>query len=573
MGEPREHPLFLATRQALDGLRDLPELPDLAIRIEIVWAREPFAVGHGGDAAALIELLWGGPVLTPRPAGGPPIRIRRGPVARARGRRADGSAIEHVRPERRDDAEVERDARGRRDAAHVVLADREVALERLVLQVPAFATAPPRGWRVLLWPIWWLLAWLHRRVLAQRVVARSAVEVARSEARASDEDLADLGARARREEAAHAAAVRALITSRDLVAVELEVTDDRFATGVDLCELGDPTAQLDAILDVSLGDLDDLDRFAAAARAMRRARRACKTIVVAQLGLDDQLACAEEAFAERIAKLERQRIAEPARFIAEQLAQVHPQIVTSVSAVIEHASVHLGAELAALGEEWIRGIADSASGDALKQTITRIETTAAVGLQRIADETRKLVLGGGGGCAYDLYPDLIAPLQARGLPADPHARRSAPALPALVVLPLLATAALARLSGQWFGDLFRSFETRRSEVRERTHAQIEQLRELAHAELLDVEPRLHAAIEQALAPQLVAACERQARAIATALAGEHAAIAGERERLAPVVEQRDRAHAILRQLRTQLAGLEAAIPACAAASLAVADPL
>jgi hypothetical protein len=209
----------------------------------------------------------------------------------------------------------------------------------------------------------------------------------------------------------------------------------------------------------------------------------------------------------------------------------------------------------------------------LKETIARIETTAAATLQRIADETRTLVVGGGGGSAHDLYPTLVAPLVERGLPDAVSARRSAPPLPALPVLPRLSSTPIAKLSGQWLGGLFRSFDTRRSEVREKAHVQIEQLRELATAELLDVEPRLHAAIEQALAPQLVAACERQAAALDAALAAERGAIAEERVQLAPVVEQRARAHATLLDLRAELAALEARSPENAAASAAVADPL
>jgi hypothetical protein len=319
--------------------------------------------------------------------------------------------------------------------------------------------------------------------------------------------------------------------------------------------------------------LGRLDAFAATARAMRLARRAGKTIALTVVALDEQLARAERTFDERLERLEVDRIYDAPAFIAEQLALVRPQIVTSVSAVIEHASVHLGAELAALGEEWIAGIAGSGSSDALKETISRIETTAAVALQRIVDETRTLVVGGGGGSAYDLYPALVAPLVPRGLRDAVTARRQAPVLPALPVLPRLASTPIAKLSGQWLGGLFQSFDTRRSEVREKAHAQIEKLRELASAELLDVEPRLHAAIEQALAPQLVAACDRQATALADALAAEHAAIAEERVRLAPVIEQRARAHAILLDLRAELAALEARQPECAAASAAVADPL
>jgi hypothetical protein len=153
------------------------------------------------------------------------------------------------------------------------------------------------------------------------------------------------------------------------------------------------------------------------------------------------------------------------------------------------------------------------------------------------------------------------------------ARRPAPVLPALEVLPRLSTTPIGKLSGQWLGGLFQSFDTRRTAVREKAHALIERIRELASAELLDVEPQLHAAIVQALALQLVAACERQASSLAAALAAERAAIAAERAQLAPVVEQRDRAHAILLDLRAELAALEARQPECAVASAAVADLL
>ncbi|HET9988161.1 MAG TPA: hypothetical protein VFQ65_06570, partial [Kofleriaceae bacterium] len=117
MGDPREHPLFEQTRRALDGLRDVAAIPDLAIRIEIAWARQPREVGLGGDdlaaRTALIEALHGTPVLGVRTPGGPPIRIRRGTVARVRGIRRDGSSVEQLLEARSDD-----DATAERDAIH-----------------------------------------------------------------------------------------------------------------------------------------------------------------------------------------------------------------------------------------------------------------------------------------------------------------------------------------------------------------------------------------------------------------------------------------------------------------------
>lgn len=592
MAEPRAHPLFEQTRLALDGLRDIPTAHDLAMRLALAWSREPLGVGLGGEDLAarteLINVLCGGPLLAPRPPGCATIRLRRGTTARIRARRDDGTYEQHVLAERGDDdAAAERAAIGRRDGARAELADREVALERIDAALPRFVRTRPSGWRVLLWPIWWLMTWLRRGVLARRSEAGEAVEVSRAAARAVDKEVATIAMRAERDAATYVDTVRALASSRNVVEIELEITSGALAPGVEVCELGGLSASLDVVLIVEGGMVrapggmvvaSTYDNatvmfaaFSSAARAMRLARRARETIALAVASLDDQLTRAEDNFRHRIAKLEANRVPDPPTFIAAQLARIRPQIVTSVNAVIEHASVHLGAELAAIGAEWIGDIAKSTSSDALKETITRIETTGAATMQRISDETRTLVISGGGGSAHDLYPDLVAALIPLGLPDDVTARRSAPVLPPVDVLPTLATTSIAKLSGQWLAGLFRSFDSRRTEVREKAHAQIEQLRELATDELLDVEPQLHAAIEQVLAPQLVAACERQSAALEAALAAERAAVAADRVKLAPLVEQRDRARTILIELRAQLDALEAALPECAAASAAVVD--
>jgi hypothetical protein len=594
VAEPRAHPLFEQTRRALDGLRDVPAAHDLAMRLALVWSREPLGVGLGGDDLAarteLINAMCGSPLLAPRAPGCAPIRLRRGTTARVRARRDDGSHEHHVLAERGDDdVTAERAAISRRDAARAELADREVALERIDATLSRFVRTRPTGWRTLLWPIWWLMTWLRRRVLAERTEAGDAVEVSRHAAVAVDKDVARIAMRADRDAATYVETVRALASARDIVEVELEVTSGLLATGVEVCELGGLSASLDVVLVVEggmirapggmlIGAYDNaiakLAAFSSAARAMRLARRARESIALTVASLDDLLTRAEDNFQHRIAKLEVRRIPDAPTFIAAQLARIRPQIVTSVNVVIEHASVHLGAELAAVGDEWISGIANSASSDALKETITRIETTAAASMQRICDETRTLVISGGAGSAHDLYPELVAALIPLGLPVtldDVTLQRAAPALPPVAVLPTLATTSIAKLSGQWLGGLFRSFDSRRTEVRAKTHAQIEQLRELATDELLDVEPQLHAAIEAVLAPQLVAACERQATALEAALAAEHAAIAAERARLAPTFEQRDRARTILLELRAQIAAIEAELPECAAASAAVVD--
>ena len=85
MAEPRAHPLFEQTRRALDGLRDVPAAHDLAMRLALVWSREPLGVGLGGDDLAarteLINAMCGSPLLAPRAPGCAPIAAERARLA------------------------------------------------------------------------------------------------------------------------------------------------------------------------------------------------------------------------------------------------------------------------------------------------------------------------------------------------------------------------------------------------------------------------------------------------------------------------------------------------------------
>ena len=579
------HPLYEQTRRALEELRDLAAARDLLGHLDRAWSRVPLTIGLGGDDLAarteLINAVCGSRVLEARDPGCAPIRIRRGPAARLQARRDDGSTEQLALAARRDEPDAGPVARA--EAARARLAEREVALERVETELPVFLRARPAGWRIVLWPIWWLWAWLHRSAIARRTIASNAVEVSR---RDLDAVLTSGTTRARDDHARYLDTLRALASARDVVELELEVATGPLDDGIELCELGGLPPSLDVVLVVTpdairapngelVGSHDQtlatLRSFSEAARAMRLARRARDSIALAVATLDDQVTRTEDDFRQRIATLEARRLANPTAFIADQLARIRPQIVTSVSVVIEHASVHLGAELAALGAEWITGIANASTSDALKEVVTHIETTATASAQRIADETRRLALNGASGVAHDLYAELVSALVPLGLPEELRASRAAPALPPIEVMPSLAAASIAKLSGQWLGGLFKSFESRRTDVREKTHQQIEQLRELATDELLDVEPRLHAAIEQVLAPQLVAACEHQEVALAAALTAEYAAIDADRARLAPTLALRDLARTTVHDLRDHIATLEAALPACAAASAAVAD--
>jgi hypothetical protein len=404
-----------------------------------------------------------------------------------------------------------------------------------------------------LWPIWWLLAWLARKPIALQTEASAAALVSRGEYDAVTRAHAELATRAGMDHVRYIETLRTLAAKTSVVEVELEVANGPLAERLEVIELGGLPATIDAIVIAEGGALyapggllvgtyvaaiPALPELAAHARAMRLAGRARESVSVASGVLDEQITRAEQEFRDRLAVFEGKRVVDPDAFMAGQLARVRPQIVTSVSVVIEHASVHLGSELAQLGEDWITRIANTTSSETLKDAATHIETTAAASAQRIADETKRLVIGGGSGCAHDLYAELVAELVPLGLP-DEGVRR-APALPLIELLPSLANTSIAKLWGatNWLTGLFRSFEARRTEVREKVHAQIEQLRELANDELLDVEPKLHIAIEHVLAPQLAAACERQAAAIGAALAAVQASVAEDRARLAPVAEQR-----------------------------------
>jgi hypothetical protein len=111
---------------------------------------------------------------------------------------------------------------------------------------------------------------------------------------------------------------------------------------------------------------------------------------------------------------------------------------------------------------------------------------------------------------------------------------------AVAILPSLANPSTKKVGGSWLTGLFKSFETRRTEVREQVHARLEHLRSVAAAELLDAEPKLHAAIGQALAVELGRALDLQREWYTERLAAEQAAVEAERTKLLPLVSQREK---------------------------------
>src|SRR4029078_11232196 len=109
-----------------------------------------------------------------------------------------------------------------------------------------------------------------------------------------------------------------------------------------------------------------------------------------------------------------------------------------ILAVLEHAGVHLGSELAECARMWDALVAKASTQDELKAAAAHIDVDGPAQCKRIADETRILVVGGVGSSAHDILPELFAPLRQPGLP-DEHARppKQVPALPPVELLPSL----------------------------------------------------------------------------------------------------------------------------------------
>jgi hypothetical protein len=244
----------------------------------------------------------------------------------------------------------------------------------------------------------------------------------------------------------------------------------------------------------------------------------------------------------------------------------------SVNAVMEHAAVHMGTELAQLGSGWLEALTNATSNDALKAAIATIEEQWPVAATRIAEEVRMLVMGGAGGVARDLHVETVSALRPHGLPEE-HLKtpKRAPEVAPVQLLPSLVNPSTFTLGGNWLAGLFRSFDARKTDVRDKVQARIERIREVAAAELLDAEPTLTASVMQSLAAQLDTAIELQQAWHQQAMADEEAAIAKDREALLPLVQSRDaviRAGGELAQLVSNLATEQ---PAVAAASVAAAS--
>jgi len=250
-------------------------------------------------------------------------------------------------------------------------------------------------------------------------------------------------------------------------------------------------------------------------------------------------------------------------FVVAQVARVGAQASASITAVLEHAGVHLGSELAERAAHWDAQLKAASTPDELKARATKIDEESVAEYKRIAQETRMLVMGGVGGSAHDLLVELFSALRQPGLP-DEHAvpARRAPALPPVAMLPSLTdpkpSTFASELSGagQWVAGLFRSIDKRRAELRDKVRERTERVRGVAEAELRDAEPALRAALLEVCGRELAAGVERRVTWLEAELAKEQLAVDAERAALRPIAEALEAARRESRGLLERISGLE-----------------
>lgn len=572
-----------------------------ADELDRAWQRSPLTAGLAGNLVArseLVNLLVGEHVLDPfrRALGSAPLRIRRGDTLHYRAVRFDGSVVEKSAPvpEPRDD-EAELDLRA--SSVRAELATRETALVTVERSVPALVRRRPAAWAVWLWPVRWLLGVIHRKAIAAWRATRTRVGETERELATIERCVAVRDERERAAREAYYGELRLLCgggeSGKDVRAIELAVPG--VPEGVELVELMGAlraSADVDAVIvverdalyaprpdgsQVALGPaaetLAELPALLSRARALTLARRARDKLGTARAAVEAELDRSEQQFDDRLGQITKLALPiDTASFAAAQLARVRPTIAASVNAVMEHASTHLGSELQQLADAWIAAVDGAPGSDALKAAVARIEEEWPAAAKRIADEVRVLVIGGAGGVARDLYSETVSALRAHGL-GEEHTRtpRRAPEVPPVQILPSLAEPTAFSLGTSWFSSLFKSIDARKTDLHDKVSARATHIREVAAAEMLDAEPKLHAAVAQALAAQLDTAIELQQSWHQQAIADVHAAITKDREALAPVIANRDALASAAVRLGEVTAALEAEQPAVAAAAVAAAS--
>ena len=573
--------LVVRIRGALKRLTDAPVTASTATatlaEVDAAWARRPFSIGIAGDdvfaRTDLINGLCGAKLLEleGRVPGCAPVRIRRGTVTRFCATRRDGTTEEMTLS-----AAVALPAMPHRDEVEAVrhqVMQLEIKADTAERAVPKMVRKTPPWWAFWAWLVRWWVVWRSKKRVAQWQYAQAELEMARYHLVEAEEAIPTaLGGMPGETPEKFYARLRMLcsgmIVGRDVQQIEIECASGPLADGVEVIELTGVAARTEVDVTVrvtssqvqvasgesSMGRTFGPPTEAARAlgklpieeRAMWIARRVREVLLAAVDCLDDEVERAEVALRNRIAHLENLRMPDAERFVAQQLARVKPQLAASILAVLEHAGVHMGSEIAQCAQAWDALIAQANSPEALKAAAAQIDLDGVEQCKRIAEETRILVVGGVGGSAHDILPELFAPLLQPGLPEE-HAQppKRVPALPPVELLPSLtspsATGFASDLTGagQWFAGLFRSIDARRAEVREKVRQRSSHLMELARAELLDAEPKLRGALLEAAGRELGMAVERRMEWLSKELAKEQLAVNAERAQLWPLVKVLD----------------------------------
>lgn len=591
----RGHPLVEQAHATLCRLADAPPATE-AVKgtiadIERAW-EQPFAAGIGGDVPSrteLFNLACADKVLDPftRELGSAAVRIRRGKRFAFRAVRNDGTVEEHALA--REYEKQAATARARLAAAQGEVNERENALVR-VGGSSALPKRPP-WWALWLWPFYWIALRRARRRHPERSLADLALTEARGKLETLAADAVELEEEAQRARQRYIDALRSVAsggTAARIMEVDITVAESALPENIELVELAGATrasAEVDAVflakgdqvfapasVPIALGDhgqlLAALPAMLADARALRLAKRVETKIKSVIASLADAIERKEAQFRDRLHRLQTLRIEDPRAFASEQVERVRGDISASVNTIVEHASVHLGSELQALQNEWIGSVATAPDAKALDAALAKIEGEWDTRPRRIAEEVGVLVMGGVGGIARDLFPKAALALRAHGL-ADEHLRlHAAPVLPPVVLLPSLTKDARKLEKQSWIVGLFRSFDAKRNDLRDKVKERALRMTEVAGSELMDAEPKLHQAIGDALAGLVETAVGQQSAWLDGALDAERAAIAKDRETITPLVHVHDAVRAETYRLGELIAQLERHQPAVAVAAAA-----
>lgn len=575
-----QHELVDHARTALDRLARGEPVANI---IEVALAeldqesrRAPLLVGiqgSDGDRAALLEVACGRILALDRESPCAVIRIKRGDVMRFRAVDFDNRVEQATMPEE-EPSEITAVLPEDDDPRPGEIG----ALER---ELPRIVLVPPPVWAIWLWPIRWFLRWRLRDKIAKLERARAALAAPRVP------QLPALAVESNRfgdTPERFMENLRELASGRnggtDVRAIQLEVPEGPLPPDVELVELVDPpdTDTFDLILVVE-GDalyhtrdgvrgphigsvretLGELAALASTGRTIRIAGRAADTLRAAAAALDAHLDAAKDRFEERIQKIEKLRITDTAAMVSRQLAAMRPLVIARVTMIVEHLMSEVGTALNQLESIWIDELTNTTNADELKATLARIQDGSPKSVTSIIDGTKRLATSGVLGAVHDLHPELVAVLaRDHGLP-EAESRNLVPLPTTGAVAP-----ALFPRTGQWtFGELaggrlaglFRSFDARRSEALAKVRQGAAGLRELALAELLDLEPALHTALGDALAIELARAVDHHAAWLTATLDREHAAIDVERVALAPLRQLLITADAETRRIDERIAAL------------------